>query len=101
MLLFLASKNALLEEEMQFMAIGHSRDPLDHLTPALPSVHLLGKLFLAGAGEQVRDHPEQSAHSTSPALGQGQPHLGTNALLSRVTLGLAQELPGVQVRVAG
>lgn len=76
MLLFPASKNALLEEEMQFMAIGHSKGPLDHLTPALPSSPLQGKLFLAGV--QVRDHPEQSAHSTSPALGQGQPHWSTD-----------------------
>lgn len=100
MLLFPASKNALLQEEMQFMAIGHRKDLLDHLTPALPKVHLLGKLLLAGM--QVKDHPEQSPHSTSPALGrsptEGAPegNLGSNALLTSVTntprVGLAQEL---------
>lgn len=32
MLLSAASKNSFLEEEMQFMVIGHRKDLLDHLT---------------------------------------------------------------------
>lgn len=53
MLLFPASQSSLLEEEMQFTVIGHTKDLLDHLTPCSAPWPSPGKIisgWIAGQG---------------------------------------------------
>lgn len=60
MLLSPASKNSLLEEEMQFMAIGQRKDPLDHLTQCPSQCPSPGKIvsgWSAGQGSPRAKYP--------------------------------------------